>query len=349
MGFPSAGGARRRVLDGLDLEVRAGTSVVLLGPSGAGKTTLLRVIAGLHRADEGRVVLGDRVLSDPAIRVPPERRAVGMVFQALELWPHMSVAEHLAFALPGRSRGRWALQHPDVGALAAQVGLAEELLARRPDTLSGGEQQRVAIARTLGAQPEVILYDEPLANLDPDRRRALRALIRRLARERGTTLVYVTHDPEEALEIGDEIAVLAEGRVAERGAPQALYRNPRTLAGARALGPVTAVPGEVRGGQVHTLLGALALAEPQRAEALAERGRCLALLRPEDVGPSPDGGALGTVEDVAARASDWSFSARVEGVLVMGRSAEALPCGSKVRIAVRGAVRVVADATGGAS
>ena len=197
----------RIVLRAVDVEVAAGTSLVLLGSSGAGKTTLLRIVAGLDRADAGRVELGDELLSDPRVLVPPEERRIGMVFQALELWPQMTVAEHLAFGLPGRPKGRAARKHPDVLALAEQVGLPLELLRRKPATLSGGEQQRTAIARTLAARPGVVLYDEPLANIDPDRRRSLRALIRRLAREHGTTLVYVTHDPEEALEIGYEIAV----------------------------------------------------------------------------------------------------------------------------------------------
>ena len=247
--------ARRAVLDHVDLDVEAGTSLVLLGSSGAGKTTLLRIIAGLEQADAGRVVLGERVLSDPAICVAPEARRIGMVFQALELWPQMTVAEHLAFGLPGRPRGRAARRHPQVLALAEQVGLPAEILRRRPATLSGGEQQRAAIARTLAAQPDVVLYDEPLANLDPDRRSALRALIRRLAREHATTLVYVTHDPEEALEIGDEIAVMAAGRLVERGAPHDIYSRPRSLAGARALGPVTVLDGRCDGLRVRTARG----------------------------------------------------------------------------------------------
>jgi iron(III) transport system ATP-binding protein len=325
--------ADRPVLADVDVRVAAGTSLVLLGSSGAGKTTLLRVIAGLEEADTGEVLLGGEILSDPRVRVPPEHRRIGMVFQALELWPHMSVAEHLAFGLPGRPRGRRAASSAAVRELADQVGLPVSLLGRRPDTLSGGEQQRVAIARTIGAEPDVILYDEPLANLDPDRRRALRALIRRLARERGTTLVYVTHDPDEAVEIGAEIAVMDGGRILERGAPQALYRSPRTLAGARALGPVTALRSTVRDGVIQTALGSLQSTDAERLGAVSSGTACLALLRPEDVRPATAGGATVTIEDVVPRARDWAFRAALDGEEVLGRSDERLELGARIRVA----------------
>ena len=314
----------RAVLTQVDLCVPAGRAAVLLGSSGAGKTTLLRILAGLETADEGRVELGGRVLSDPALRVAPEARSIGVVFQALELWPHMTVAEHIAFGLPGRPRGHAALRHAAVRDLADEVGLADEMLARLPATLSGGEQQRVAIARTLAPAPDVILYDEPLANLDPDRRRSLRALIRRLARRHGTTLVYVTHDPEEALEIGDEVTVLSQGRVVERGVPAEVYAHPTTFEGAAALGPVTRLPGISDGARVRTALGDVAAAAPT--------GACVVLWRPEAVGLASSGGVEAVVLDTVARGSDWGFTARVGEAVVEGRSAAALEAGSTVRV-----------------
>ena len=338
LGLRKTFGVGRPILDGIDLQVPPGKALVLLGSSGAGKTTLLRIIAGLEQADAGRVTLGERVLSDPACRIQPEQRRIGMVFQALELWPHMTVAEHIAFGLPGRPRGRHAIRHVDVRTLAEQVGLAAGLLERGPATLSGGEQQRVAIARTLAAQPQVILYDEPLANLDPDRRRALRALIRRLAREHGTTLVYVTHDPEEALEIGDELAVLADGKVVERGAPQDLYRAPQSLIGARALGPVTALPAAWNSGRVETALGALT---PVAQAACADGETCLALVRPESIVTTNEGGTPVRVSDVVARGPDWAFTAEVEGGPLHGRSEQYIQPGDVVNVCVRGAVAVL--------
>jgi iron(III) transport system ATP-binding protein len=328
----------RPVLDGVDLEVPAGTALVLLGTSGAGKTTLLRILAGLEEADAGTVLLGDEVLSDPRVRVPPERRRVGVVFQALELWPQLTVAEHVAFGLPGRPRGRRAARHEQVRALARDVGLDPELLRRRPDTLSGGEQQRVAIARTLAARPEVILYDEPLANLDPARRRSLRALIRRLGRERGTTLVYVTHDPEDALEIGDQVAVLAGAHVVERGAPAEVYAHPTTLAGARALGPIADLPAQARGGRVRTVLGTHAATVPD--------GPCRVLWRPEGLvalapGEDVEGSAAVEVDEVVARGPDWSFTGRVEGVALQGRSPRPVTAGETLRVRVDAPAAVV--------
>ena len=338
---------RRVVLEDISLSVEAGDALVLLGSSGAGKTTLLRILAGLESVDEGRVLLGPQVLSSAEVQIPPEARGIGMVFQALELWSQMSVAEHIAFGIPGRPRGRRARRHPLVRELAAEVGLDEILLRRRPETLSGGEQQRVAIARTLAARPDVILYDEPLANLDPDRRRALRALIRRLARTHGTTLVYVTHDPEEALEIGDQVVVLSGGQIVESGSPQQLYRAPRTLAGAQALGPITAVPASWRDGVVDTPFGAL---ETRGETARPASGTCVALLRPDALWV--DGGARAEVrvEDVVARGFDWAFQGRLGEATVYGRSDEALEAGDVVRVRADGPVAVLeAEPAQGAS
>ncbi len=326
-------GAARPALDGLDLDAEAGTILVLLGTSGAGKTTLLRIIAGLEEADAGRVLLGARVLSDPRVLVAPEKRGVGLVFQHLELWPHMTVAENIAFGLDGRPRGRAAREHPTVVALAGEVGV-EGLLGRRPDTLSGGERQRVAIARTLAPAPAVILYDEPLANLDPERRTRLRSLIRTLCRERSTTLVYVTHDAEEAMELGDEVAVLHRGRIVDRGTPAELYRAPRSLAGARALGPITVLPGTVSGGAVDTALGRLEVVGD------APDGTAWALLRPEVVQAHGAGEAV--VLEVRPRAGGWRFTARLAGHVLEGRTTAVLEPGQQVGLRARGPVPVVA-------
>lgn len=330
-------GAARPALDGLDLDVHAGTILVLLGTSGAGKTTLLRVVAGLEEADTGRVRVGARTLSDPRILVAPEKRGVGLVFQHLELWPHMSVAENIAFGLPGRPRGRAARWDPTVVELAEEVGVAQ-LLARRPGTLSGGERQRVAIARTLAPAPSVILYDEPLANLDPDRRAQLRVLIRRLCRERQATLVYVTHDAEEAMELGDEVAVLHRGRIVDRGPPAALYRAPRSLAGARALGPLTVLPGTVSGGTVDTPLG--------RLDVLGDavEGDARVLLRPEALEVEGAGDAV--ILEVRPRAGGWRFTARLDEHVLEGRSVTELATGQRIAIHARGPVPVVSAQEG---
>lgn len=327
--------APRPALDGVDLHVEAARILVLLGTSGAGKTTLLRIVAGLEAADAGTVRVGTRLLSDPLVRVPPPKRGVGLVFQHLELWPHMTVAENVAFGLPGRPRGRHALENETVRTLAEHVGIAP-LLARAPGTLSGGERQRVAIARTLAPEPAVLLYDEPLANLDPVRRIELRRLIRRLCRERGTTLVYVTHDADEAMAVGDEIAVLHRGRIVDRGEPDALYREPTSLAGARALGPLSSLPGKIREGRIETALGAL----PFTGTTHSTQG--LAILRPEALRPSARGPEVEII-DARPRGSKWVFHARVGDVDLSGTSPHRLEAGSRIPVEVHGKAALVTE------
>jgi ABC-type Fe3+/spermidine/putrescine transport system ATPase subunit len=302
----------RRVLSDVDLEAPGGRILVLLGASGAGKSTLLRIVAGLEDADDGAVEVGGLVVADPRPLVPAHRRGVGMVFQSLELWPHMTVAENVAFGLEGRPRGASAARHPRVLEVAALVGVPAALLDRSPATLSGGERQRVAIARALAPGPSVLLYDEPLANLDPARRADLRRLVRRLREEGRTTVVYVTHDANEALEMGDRLAVLDEGRVVDEGTPESVYRAPRCLASARALGPASVVPlGDGAAGRVG-------------------------VLRPEQVVPASDGIAA-VVQDVHAAPGGFVFEARTaDGRLLLGRSEASLARGASVRLAVVG-------------
>jgi iron(III) transport system ATP-binding protein len=202
-----------RVLDGIDLHVPAGTVLALLGPSGCGKSTLLKALSGLLRPDEGRIELGGRTVCAPGIYEPPERRGLGMVFQDYALWPHMSVAQNVAFPLQMRKvpRGERAQR---VREALGIVGL-QALQARRPADLSGGQQQRVALARAIAARPGVLLFDEPLSNLDRSLREQLCAEIGALLRSLGTTAVYVTHDHQEARALANCIARMADGRIAE--------------------------------------------------------------------------------------------------------------------------------------
>jgi iron(III) transport system ATP-binding protein len=201
------------VLDGVDLHVPAGTVLALLGPSGCGKSTLLKSLAGLLRPDAGRIGLGARAVCAPGIHEPPERRDLGMVFQDYALWPHMSVAQNVAFPLQMRKvpRGeRAARVHEALGLVGLQA-----LAARRPADLSGGQQQRVALARAIVARPSVLLFDEPLSNLDRALRESLCVEIGALLRQLGTTAVYVTHDHEEARALAHCIARMAGGRIDE--------------------------------------------------------------------------------------------------------------------------------------
>jgi iron(III) transport system ATP-binding protein len=199
------------VLDGVDLDVPAGTTLALLGPSGCGKSTILKLLAGLLTPAGGRISFGHQLVADERICVPPEHRSLGMVFQDYALWPHMTVAGNVAFPLEMRGVGRGDRERR-VEAALARVGL-DGMGARRPSALSGGQQQRVAIARAIVAEPRVLLFDEPLSNLDSQLRTSLCAQVGKLLAQLGTTAVYVTHDQAEAETLAHRIVTLSEGRV----------------------------------------------------------------------------------------------------------------------------------------
>jgi multiple sugar transport system ATP-binding protein len=207
-------------VNAIDLEVDAGECLVLLGPSGCGKTTLLRLVAGLERLDSGAIWIGDRRVD----ALEPSHRDVAMVFQNYALYPHLSVFDNIAFPLRARRVAAEAVDSR-VRHAAERVGLLD-LLARRPAQLSGGQQQRVALARAIVRNPTVYLMDEPLSNLDAQLRLQTRAELKRLHRELGTTMIYVTHDQSEAMTLGSRIAVMRAGAIVQTGAPLELYRRP---------------------------------------------------------------------------------------------------------------------------
>ena len=206
--------------DAVDLDVHAGECLVLLGPSGCGKTTLLRLVAGLEALDAGAIWIGDARVD----ALEPAERDVAMVFQNYALYPHLSVFDNIAFPLRTR---RVAAAEIDrrVREAAGRVGLGD-LLARVPAQLSGGQQQRVALARAIVRSPTVYLMDEPLSNLDAQLRLQTRAELKRLHRELGTTMIYVTHDQGEAMTLGSRIAIMQRGSIVQTGAPLDLYRQP---------------------------------------------------------------------------------------------------------------------------
>ena len=234
-----------RAVDDVSLTVADGEFFALLGPSGCGKTTLLRLVAGFEMPDDGTVKLATEVVGQPGWGRPPEYRRIGMVFQSYALWPHMSVAQNVAFALRVR-RVPTAERERRVKAALAMVGL-EAVAKRRPHELSGGQRQRVALARCLAMQPTVVLLDEPLANLDVHLREAMQQEFARFHREIGATFIYVTHDQAEAMALADRVAVMDEGRVEQAAAPRALYREPATEMVARFVGRGMVVPVEVIG------------------------------------------------------------------------------------------------------
>ena len=229
-------------LDDIGLSAGGGRFTVLLGPSGSGKTTLLRCIAGIERATAGRIRIGEAEVAAPGRHLPPERRDLAMVFQDYALWPHMTVEQNVAYALRRRRldgpAGRRRTQ-----AMLERVGLGR-LGGRYPSQLSGGEQQRVALARALVADPALLLFDEPLSNLDADLRERMRVEVATLVRELGPTAVYITHDQVEAFALADEVAVLERGRVVQVGTPESVYLHPATPFVARFTGLAGELPAE---------------------------------------------------------------------------------------------------------
>jgi len=216
-------GTPRPAVDAIDLDIADGEFLVLVGPSGCGKSTTLRMLAGLEEVDSGRILIGDKDVTD----VPPKDRDIAMVFQNYALYPHMTVAENMGFALKiagvGKDeRGKRVLE-------AAKLLDLEPYLDRKPKALSGGQRQRVAMGRAIVRNPQVFLMDEPLSNLDAKLRVQTRTQIAQLQRRLGVTTVYVTHDQTEALTMGDRIAVLKDGVLQQVGTPRELYETPQNV------------------------------------------------------------------------------------------------------------------------
>lgn len=223
-----------------DLEVGKGEVVAILGPSGCGKSTLLRCVAGLDRPDSGVISINGTVVSDEKRWIPPERRGLGMVFQSYALWPHLTVVENLAFPLRMAGRGK-AEAATTIQSALTTVGLSGKE-DRLPSQLSGGQQQRVALARAIIANPKLLLFDEPLSNLDVNLREAMRIELRTLRSSLGWTGLYVTHDRAEAVHLADRIVVLREGRVQQIGIGEELYERPVNRFVAEFMGDVNAIP-----------------------------------------------------------------------------------------------------------
>jgi len=261
----------------ITLDVEAGEYFVVLGPTGAGKTVLLEAIAGLHPPRQGRIFVDGEDVTD----LPPERRSIGFVYQDYALFPHLSVAENIAFGLRLRGMERRAIEKRVAG--IGQLLSIHHLLHRRPGTLSGGEQQRVALARALVVEPRLLLLDEPLSALDPGTREGLQRELARLQRELGTTTVHVTHDFEEAVALGDRIAIVNEGRVVQVGSPEEIFRKPGSEFAARFVGVRNVFQGEIRPGEDEGGYRLLSLDGLDVAVVTDRSGRVHVSLRPEDI------------------------------------------------------------------
>lgn len=259
------------VVAGVSFDVQPGQILALLGPSGCGKTTTLRLMAGFEQLDGGTIEIDGQVVANGRIHIPPERRRAGIVFQDYAIFPHLSVAENVGFGLERRGRAERVTE------MLAFVGLpgAGE---RMPHELSGGQQQRVALARALAPQPVVLLLDEPFSNLDAALRAEMRREVRHLLKQGGITAVFVTHDQEEALFMGDTVAVMNRGRIEQLGTPETIFHRPRTRFVADFLGNTDFVPGTVTAVGVQTPLGLL----PQTPDLPPGTAVTIAV-RPDDV------------------------------------------------------------------
>ena len=276
-------------LRGIDLDVAAGEFFVLLGPSGCGKTTMLRSIAGLERPVAGEILIDGHPIFDAenGVFVPPDRRPIAMVFQSYAIWPHMDVFENIAFPLRrGRLKMGTDAVRDRVGEVLEMLGL-DALAARPVITLSGGQQQRVALARALALQPRLLLMDEPLSNLDFKLQVRLRAQMRDLMHRLNLTTIHVTHNQAEALETGDRIAVMSEGRIVQLGDPQTIYHRPENEFVARFIGDMNIFPAVYRGGnggtaRVETAFGHIDAKRTSR-DGFAAGATCMVGIRPEDI------------------------------------------------------------------
>jgi iron(III) transport system ATP-binding protein len=261
-------------VEALNLTLEKEVTYALLGPSGSGKTTLLRLIAGLETPQRGKILLRGKLANDPEVRVPPEKRGIGMVFQNLALWPHLTALENLTFGLhrvPRRERLAKARER------LAAMGLDHRQRAY-PNELSGGERQRVALARALIHQPDFLLLDEPLANLDSPLKKALIQEIRLIQQKEGVTILLVTHDREDAFAVAARILVMHGGRIVQEGTPDQVYRHPCSPLVAHFLGPAGLLRVDFRDGTTAvSVLGSF------HYPNLKANGEVVLLLRPEDL------------------------------------------------------------------
>jgi multiple sugar transport system ATP-binding protein len=276
-----------RAVDGVGLRIPDGEFTVLVGPSGCGKTTLLRMIAGLETVEAGTISIGGRAVDG----LPPKDRDVAMVFQNYALYPHMTVFRNMAFALELRDVPKAEIDRR-VRETAETLGLSE-LLERKPKALSGGQRQRVALGRAIVRQPRAFLFDEPLSNLDAKLRVQMRAELKRLHRRLRTTTIYVTHDQEEAMTLGDRVVVMKDGRVQQEGPPLEVYRRPanRFVAGFVGTPPMNFLPGRIVSENGHACFeGAGLRLRLPRARTPLEGREIVLGFRPEHLSERPPEG-----------------------------------------------------------
>jgi iron(III) transport system ATP-binding protein len=335
--FPAADGHEVAAVDRLSLRVAAGTFLTLCGPSGCGKTTTLRMIAGLETPTTGEIYLAGQAIA----HIPPNRRNIGLVFQSYALFPHLTVFDNVAYPLQVK-REAAAVIRREVDEVLGLLELAP-LTQRYPNQLSGGQQQRVALARALVTRPSLLLFDEPLSNLDARLRIHVRSEIRRLQKALGITAVYVTHDQVEAMSMSDEIAIMRDGKIEQIGTPKTLYFHPATRYAAEFIGRANLLPARVLAvegsstrvqvlGREYRLMGTGSAVSPSDEVAV--------MLRPESVSLDGDGtdDLEGTVRQMTFAGTTVEYVVEVAGgellVTELGDSRDP-PLDEGMRVSVR--------------
>lgn len=296
------------IVTDVNFEVFPGEIFALLGASGCGKTTTLRLIAGFEKADAGTITMGDRILDNLHRYVPPESRGIGFVFQDYALFPDKTVLENAAFGLsrkiPKKER------HADALDILERVGIAH-LYTRMPHHLSGGEQQRVALARSLATQPKLLLLDEPFSSLDTGLRQTTREEVRDLLKAAGITVILVTHDQEEALSFAERVAVMNSGKIEQIGTPTEVYRHPNTEYVARFLGATNIIETDIKNGIADTPIGTLEVDSPDTMHALLS-------IRPEHLHiethtPNSDDRKQGRIAAREFKGHDFTYRVEIDG------------------------------------
>ena len=320
---------RTAVLQGFGFDLEAGEIACLLGHSGCGKTTALRAVAGFEQPERGRIALQERTLSDGRLFVPPHLRRIGMVFQDYALFPHLNVADNIAFGLSGHSA---EARKARVAELLSLIGLPD-YGGHYPHQLSGGQQQRVALARALAPKPELVLLDEPFSNLDADLRTRLSKEVRSLLKQENTSALLVTHDQQEAFAMADKIGIMADGRLQQWDTPYNLYHNPATPAIAGFIGQGVLLRGQMSGSHcVRLALGEFCGVVPHHCQSCREVD---VLLRPDDVVHDDNSPVSAEVLDKDFKGSYFIYTLKLdsgETVLAHVPSHHNHPIGSRIGI-----------------
>lgn len=278
-----------QVLQEFNQKFEDGEFITLLGPSGCGKTTMLRLIAGFEKPSSGEIYIGDRIVSGKDSFVSPEKREIGMVFQSYAVWPHMNVYNNIAYPLKIKKASKSEIEEKVNKAL--KIVHLEQYKDRFPSELSGGQQQRVALGRALVAQPEILLLDEPLSNLDAKLREEMRYEIKEITKKLKITVIYVTHDQIEAMTMSDRIVLINKGEIQQIGTPQEIYSRPNNIFVANFVGKVDFIKGKVQDGNI-LLNDSDGQTLPNKSDL---NGNVIVAIRPENVILSDDGEIKGKV------------------------------------------------------